>query len=186
MTNYASITPRDAKLCTEFGEMIARKWFGDKLVDSLPTYSRGPRKGKIKGLVTWNKVNRGGWVRGGYDGGYAENRVGQCIDRRLNKLESSRYGDCAGELVLDLDQHLFNILNLERNIEASTQHVAEEEAELQSSLAALDDANISPEVHAIVTRQYLGFIAAHKKDVENFTAYLERLKELGVPEKTEA
>lgn len=62
MTNYAQIDSRSAYLSTDFGEEIARKWFGDESVDSLPRYTRGPRKGKIKGAVTWSKVIRGGWV----------------------------------------------------------------------------------------------------------------------------
>ena len=56
MANYAQIDARSAFLSTDFGEEIARKWFGDEAVDALPRYVRGPRKGKIKGAVTWSKV----------------------------------------------------------------------------------------------------------------------------------
>lgn len=110
MTNYAQIEIRTAYLSTEFGEEIARKWFGDESVDSLPCYVRGPRKGKIKGAVTWSKVVRGGWVRTeratAYDdsAGYVENRVGRIFERKLHELMSDRFGTRIGKIIRDLDK----------------------------------------------------------------------------------
>lgn len=109
MTNYAQIDGRSAYLSTDFGEEIARKWFGDESVDSLPRYTRGPRKGKIKGAVTWSKVIRGGWVRTGREtasgdaSGYVENRVGHIFDRKLHEITSSRFGTHIGDVIRDLD-----------------------------------------------------------------------------------
>ena len=101
MTNYAQIDNRDAYLSTDFGEEIARKWFGDESVDALPRYVRGPRKGKIKGAVTWTKVLRGGWVRGG---GYVESRVGHIFERKLHEISSDRFGTSIGRVIRDLDK----------------------------------------------------------------------------------
>lgn len=51
-----------APINSEFGEKLARKWFGDDVVDSLPEYVKGPKKGQKKGWLTWEKAISGGWV----------------------------------------------------------------------------------------------------------------------------
>ena len=61
MTNYANIETQSAYLSSDFGENFARKLFGDEILDALPRYVRGKRKGKIKGRLTWHKCTRGGW-----------------------------------------------------------------------------------------------------------------------------
>lgn len=83
---YAVIEERSAWLSTEFGETLARKYFGDKVVDDMPRYVRGKRKGQIKGKMTWLKVESGGWVRtiysdvfGDIDGWGVERRRGKII-----------------------------------------------------------------------------------------------------------
>jgi hypothetical protein len=109
MTNRAQIDYRTAYLSTDFGEEIARKWFGDESVNSLPRYTRGPRKGKIKGAVSWSKVVRGGWVSAGREtadgnySGYVERRVGRIFDRKLHELVSDRFGTHVGDTIRDLD-----------------------------------------------------------------------------------
>lgn len=103
MANYAHIESRTAYLSTDFGEEIARKWFGHETVDSLPRYASGPRKGKIKGAVTWSKVLHGGWIRAGSETGYVENRVGRVFDRKLHEIESSRFGTHIGKVIRDLE-----------------------------------------------------------------------------------
>lgn len=104
MSNRALITEEMAFVDTEFGEMIARKWFGDDAVDALPTYVRGKRKGKKKGVVTWRKIRRGGWVNTGVDGdgyhGYVETRKGACIDQALCELYSNENGRGAGKVLV--------------------------------------------------------------------------------------
>lgn len=72
MTNYARIENRSAYLSSEFGEDYARRLFGDEIIDALPRYVRGKRKGKIKGRVTWRKCVKGGWVKTGPYGGYGD------------------------------------------------------------------------------------------------------------------
>lgn len=83
---YAVIEERSSWLSTEFGETLARKYFGDKVVDDMPRYVRGKRKGQIKGKMTWLKVESGGWVRtiysdvfGDIDGWGVERRRGKII-----------------------------------------------------------------------------------------------------------
>ena len=110
MTNYAQIEDRLVYLSSDFGEEIARRWFGDETVDSLPRFVRGPRKGKIKGAVTWSKVVRGGWVRtarataNGDAEGYVETRVGRVFNRRLHEIVSSQFGTSLGKCIRDLER----------------------------------------------------------------------------------
>lgn len=92
MSHLAAITTQQAFLFTEFGESFARAKFGDAKVDSLPRFVRGKHAGKLKGLVQWKKVVRGGWVRenSGYMGegqGHVENRVGKVISAELCSAE---------------------------------------------------------------------------------------------------
>lgn len=61
--SYARIEERYARLATDFGEELARKWFGNEVVDNIPRYVRGQNKGKLKGYVKWTKVTKGGWQR---------------------------------------------------------------------------------------------------------------------------
>jgi hypothetical protein len=103
MTNYAQIEQRTAFLHTEFGEELARRWFGDESVNALPRYKRGKHKGKIKGAVTWSKVLRGGWVRDGLYG-YVENRVGHVFERKLHEIYFNFNGTHVGRVLRDLDK----------------------------------------------------------------------------------
>jgi len=59
----AKIKENAAPIASEFGENLARKWFGDDVVDSLPKYVQGPKKGQVKGWLKWTKVISGGWQR---------------------------------------------------------------------------------------------------------------------------
>jgi len=63
MSTRASIIERRASLATEFGKEYAERLFGRAILDQLPRYVRGPRKGEIKGYLVWNKCDRGGWHR---------------------------------------------------------------------------------------------------------------------------
>ena len=84
MTQYARIETRSRWLSQEFGEGYARRIFGDELVDAMPRYVRGQRKGQLKGKIEWMKVARGGWVSAGVAGyGHVENRSGSVIAARL-------------------------------------------------------------------------------------------------------
>ena len=61
VTRPAVVEVKSAGLDCEWGERVAREKFGDDAIDALPRFSRGPRKGKLKGKVGWLKVTGGGW-----------------------------------------------------------------------------------------------------------------------------
>lgn len=89
-TSYAVFKQNRAYLSSDFGENMARRYFGDELIDSLPRYVRGKRKGLIKGSIWWKKVEKGGWVKTGRYNfedmeatGYVESRVGNVIKVEL-------------------------------------------------------------------------------------------------------
>jgi len=91
MTVRADIDYRGGYMSSEFVEGMARRYFGDEIVDALPRYVRGKRKGQLKGFLQWQKVLKGGWVKTGpydHDGmrasGYVERRVGKVINVDLS------------------------------------------------------------------------------------------------------
>ena len=91
MTVRAEIDYRNGYMSSEFIQNMARRYFGDDVVDALPRYVKGKRKGQLKGFLRWQKVSRGGWVKTGpydHDGmrasGYVERRVGKVINVDLS------------------------------------------------------------------------------------------------------
>lgn len=52
-----------APLSTDFGRKIAAEKFGEQIVSTFPAFTRGPRKGLIKGFLCWTKCAVGGWAR---------------------------------------------------------------------------------------------------------------------------
>lgn len=96
MVNYASISKRRASLSTDFGESFARRRFGDEWFDSLPEYSRGPRKGKKKGSIIWEKCEKGGWVRGR---GYMGESEGHVEFRGIVSIKINSAWDESGETI---------------------------------------------------------------------------------------
>lgn len=145
MTNYAVIDFNSAKLSTEFGEKIARKWFGDKIVDEMPRFVKGPRKGALKGVVTWKKVVRGGWVRGGdYESGYVENRVGHIFDRELRHLPA--WGHNEGALVVNIDDRNTAIDGYIRRIASLGEDLAVAKAAVKKIVKTLREVETSPSI----------------------------------------
>jgi hypothetical protein len=65
MTNYAKTESKVVWIKYDFGNDLARKWFGDEAIDALPKISRGKNKGKPKGVLVWTKCAHGGWVKTG-------------------------------------------------------------------------------------------------------------------------
>lgn len=65
MTHRAVRERKIAWLSGDWAYKVACEKFGQELVDSFPRYTRGPRKGKLKGALCWTKVTRGGWVATG-------------------------------------------------------------------------------------------------------------------------
>lgn len=79
MSHRATISTRNTYLASDFGEKIARKWFGDEAFDSIETkYVRGKNQGKLKGEIAWVKVERGGWVSEGQDQGFVASPGMKC------------------------------------------------------------------------------------------------------------
>jgi hypothetical protein len=93
MTTRTTIASRSAWLGKDFGEQLARRYFGDETIDQLPRYVRGKNAGKLKAEIEWIKVENGGWVRtsaataNGEAGGFVENRSGTVVAARLVQRE---------------------------------------------------------------------------------------------------
>lgn len=145
MTNRAQIDYRTAHLSTDFGEEIARKWFGNESVDSLPRYTRGPRKGKIKGVVSWSKVTRGGWISTGRKtasgdySGYVERRVGHIFDRKLHELVFNRFGSFPGDVIRDLDREKIQ----EENRRSFNAHIDQDVRNIEMKRALIEQIILS-------------------------------------------
>ena len=69
--NYADIKYRDAWLSTDFGRDYAMKIFNlaeSDLEKLVGRYTKGKRKGLLKGKIVWSHAVKGGWVKTGrYD-----------------------------------------------------------------------------------------------------------------------
>ncbi len=84
MTQRAAIIHDEAWLGKPFGEALARRIFGNEIVDALPRNIKGKWAGHLKPTLTFRKVQTGGWVRDGFDGvGHVERRVGRIISASL-------------------------------------------------------------------------------------------------------
>jgi hypothetical protein len=109
MSNRASVSTRNTRLATDFGEDLARKWFGDEAFDSIETkYVRGQNKGKLKGEVAWVKVDQGGWVSEGFDNGFVTSPGMKCavlLDGYGDIISRKRF-DPEGNGVLYFDYKL--------------------------------------------------------------------------------
>lgn len=109
MTNYAEFALRDAPLSSDFGLNFARSYFSAEIIDAMPRYVRGPKKGKIKGSVEWERCTRGGWVRGqGQGEGYVCNAVGKIVEVRLRGpgIYCARYGMAPGRVIATTHERL--------------------------------------------------------------------------------
>ena len=65
MANYAQMQNFSAYLNTRFGISFAQSHLGlsTEIIEALVgRYSRGKRKGQLRGMVCWEKVVRGGWA----------------------------------------------------------------------------------------------------------------------------
>ena len=82
---FAKFEVRTADLSTDFGREIAEKWFPGK-VEGLPRYVRGKKKGKLKGVVSWVKITKGGWF-----GGYGAVKEGRCVGQLLHFDKNFEY-----------------------------------------------------------------------------------------------
>lgn len=108
MTNYAEFVFRDAPLSSDFGLSFARSYFPAELLDSLPRYVRGPKTGKLKGSVEWERCIRGGWVRRGHGEGHVCSAVGKIVEVRLRGpgIYCARTGMHAGRVMAAAHERL--------------------------------------------------------------------------------
>ena len=90
MTNLAVLESMITWLHYDFGNELARKWFGDEAIDALPRYVRGKKKGKTKGVLTWVKCTKGGWVHG-YAGSGGVARPGHCYEHTIKEDAYSKH-----------------------------------------------------------------------------------------------
>ena len=102
--NYAETQPKVAYLSSDFGVELACKKFGftpEQLEEKVGRYVRGPRKGLLKGSITWHKVVRGGWVKtGAYD--HDEQRAHGFV-AKLGVAFAFTLEDAQGELIAEKD-----------------------------------------------------------------------------------
>lgn len=64
---YARTEHHEAYLNTPFGRSFVQSQLGfsnDIIEAIVGRYSKGKRKGQLRGTVTWKKTVEGGWVRG--------------------------------------------------------------------------------------------------------------------------
>lgn len=83
--NYATTQNFSAFLNSSFGLQMAQAYLGltvDMLEAFVGRYSRGKRKGQLRGAIAWKRVTRGGWSHEGFGGGHVK-RPGGPYDFKL-------------------------------------------------------------------------------------------------------
>lgn len=69
MTQRALVYPKTAPMHSDFAQEFVARRFGSAvasvLMEVLPRYQRGPKKGLPKGVLHWRKCEKGGWYRTG-------------------------------------------------------------------------------------------------------------------------
>jgi hypothetical protein len=73
--NYAVIETKESYLNSTFGRELAQLWLGldNEMIESIVgRYSKGKRKGQLRGAIQWKKVIRGGWKHDACGGGHVE------------------------------------------------------------------------------------------------------------------
>jgi hypothetical protein len=87
MTVRARYFHKYAPLHSDFAKDFVKRRFGEaateKIYSLLPVYSKGPRKGLVKGWVAWIKCESGGWVNQGH---YYDSPVGYVMYPGTHKV----------------------------------------------------------------------------------------------------
>lgn len=71
--NYGSIEKKFLYLSNEFAVELAIKWFKkteDELEEIFGRYTKGKRKGLLRGALTWKKCSKAGWFHTIDGGGF--------------------------------------------------------------------------------------------------------------------
>ena len=92
MTNYAKTEKKSVWIKYDFGNKLARKWFGDKAIDALPKITRGKNTGKPKGVLVWTKCTHGGWVTTGAYNWDTAQATGYVMPKGCHFHEIREYG----------------------------------------------------------------------------------------------
>lgn len=92
MSRAAVFETRTASLSDDFGMTFALRHFTPEQVAQLPTYTRGPKAGKVKGRIVWVKCTEGGFVYSSplssvVPDRYVENRPGKTVAYALTTAE---------------------------------------------------------------------------------------------------
>ena len=72
----------------------------DTLFENLPCYSRGPRKGMLKGYLFWKKCHSGGWITTGQAYGDGPGSAQGYVMRPGTHHLIVRLGRSEGDLIL--------------------------------------------------------------------------------------
>jgi len=177
MTNYAKTESKVVWIKYDFGNDLARKWFGDEAIDALPKISRGKNKGKPKGVLVWTKCTHGGWVKTGAYNWDVGQGCGYVMPQgcHFQQIKSETYSD---EVWLDTIDLLKNRAKKEEAANKKRLEIEERIARAQNSIQChLDLQEIAKEesVPEAITK----ILAKDAKEAEVIVRiYTERLKEL--------
>lgn len=94
----ATVEAKSAWLSSEFGLDYAKKTFdlSDADIEAIVgRYTKGTRKGQLRGQITWLKCTRGGWVKTGQGPGGGERGPGFVVrpNRRWDHKIIDPWGD---------------------------------------------------------------------------------------------
>jgi hypothetical protein len=103
MTHRALVTQKSAPIYSDFARPFLERHFSPAVVaalfETLPRYSRGPRKGLLRGYVHWVKCERGGWYRTGPS--YYDTPTGHVMRPGSHKIRVCMDRDPQSRCVLD-------------------------------------------------------------------------------------
>lgn len=89
MTHRAEYYIKTAPLSSDFAREFLGRRYGEALTSeiyaALPKFTRGPRKGLVKGFVRWIKCTKGGWMRTGPS--YYGTPTGQVLTPGTHRVE---------------------------------------------------------------------------------------------------
>ena len=174
MTNYAKTESKVVWIKYDFGNELARKWFGDEAIDALPKITRGKNKGKTKGVIVWTKCTHGGWVKTGaynWDVGQASGYV-MPKGCHFQQIKPEAYSDVVWLDTIDL---LKNRAKKEEVVNKERKDIEERIARAQNSIKCHLEMAKDENVPEAITK----ILAKDAKEAEVIVRiYTERLKEL--------
>ena len=107
MTHRATIDSKFAYLSGDFGRDYAMKHFGLTIAELeaiVGRYTKGKRKGELRGAITWRKCVRGGWLSTGPNY-YGEGRTSGHVVKPGHRFDHAIVDPWKGNKVLWNDNH---------------------------------------------------------------------------------